>query len=57
VAHADGTTNILVALPFPKPSYGIAVDGGRKRVYVSDWEYNRVFVYSTAGVLLYTIHN
>lgn len=57
VAHPDGTINVLVTLPFPKPSYGIAVDSIRKRVYVSDWEYNRIFVYSTAGALLYTIHN
>lgn len=36
---------------------GMAVDNARGRVYISDFDNNKIFVYSTAGKLIHTIHN
>ena len=50
---SNNVTTQLVALSyFP---YGIAVDSVRGRIYVSDSNGNKIYVYSTAGALLKTI--
>jgi hypothetical protein len=36
---------------------GVAVDNARGRVYISDLRNDKIFVYSTAGKLIHTIHN
>jgi sugar lactone lactonase YvrE len=58
ILHPNATATTFVTLPF-SPVFGIAVDNVRKRVYFSDGGLagNQIVVYSTAGVLLKTIHN
>jgi len=55
IVKPGGTAAIIVVLPSGTVPGGMAVDNARARVYVSDALNNRIFVYSTKGVLLHTI--
>jgi hypothetical protein len=62
LAHTNGTATLFISnLGFmPHNGFyggGVAVDNARKRVYISDFNDSQIVVYSTAGVLLHTIHN
>jgi len=56
IIHPNATSTTFVTLPFSQ-AFGIAVDNVKKRVYFSDFFGQQIVVYSTAGVLLKTIHN
>jgi len=56
IIHPNATSATFVTLPFSQ-AFGIAVDNVKKRVYFSDFFGQQIVVYSTAGVLLKTIHN
>jgi sugar lactone lactonase YvrE len=58
IVRPNSTATVFVTLPSSVALVGgIAVDNVKKRVYISDFEGNQIFVYSTAGVLMHTIHN
>jgi sugar lactone lactonase YvrE len=57
LAHPNDRATVFVTLPSTAGIQGMAVDNVKKRVYMSDTLNNQIFVYSTAGVLLETIHN
>ncbi|MGA2538055.1 MAG: hypothetical protein ABSF53_18740 [Terracidiphilus sp.] len=58
IVHPNATATSFATLPATATLVlGMAVDNARGRVYISDFNNNRIFVYSTAGKLIHTIHN
>ena len=57
-ALPNSTAINIVTLPATATVvFGMAVDNARGRVYISDFDNGKIFVYSTAGKLIHTIHN
>jgi sugar lactone lactonase YvrE len=54
IARPNSTSSRLATLTFT--AAGMAVDNVKKRIYISDGN-SKIYVYSTAGALIHTIHN